>query len=49
MDIEKGVVNASVQGSRRRPYKVEIDIAPISGKRKEDLIARCSARIDSMD
>jgi uncharacterized Zn finger protein len=49
LKISEGNVTASVQGSRSRPYKVRIDIDRISGARRDNLVARCGNRIESLD
>ena len=38
IDVRPGRVNARVQGSRRKPYSVRIEIAPLSGKQWERAI-----------
>ena len=38
IDVRPGRVNARVQGSRRKPYSVRIEIAPLSDKQWERAI-----------
>lgn len=48
LKIRQGHIQALVQGSRRKPYKVEIRIKPLSQKRKESIEALCSRKISSL-
>lgn len=49
MKISKGLVQASVQGSRPRPYKVSIEISPLSEVRKKEILDRCSGKIENLE
>ena len=49
LDIQKGKILARVQGSRKIPYKVEIRISPLSEERCQEIISRCSTRIDNLE
>lgn len=49
LDIQEGKIKARVQGSRKTPYKVEIRISPLSEEQCQEIIARCSAKVDSME
>ena len=49
IDIEKGMVSATVQGSRPKPYKVKVEIMPISETRKKEVVDRCGDRISNLD
>ena len=46
--IEEGVINALVQGSRARPYRVEIQIQPLSARVWESIKKTCAGRIESL-
>ena len=49
LQIVKGKVSARVQGSRKTPYKVEIRISPLSQEQCDSILARCSAKVDSLE
>jgi uncharacterized Zn finger protein len=49
LHIEQGVVSASVQGSRRSPYKVSIQIDPLSDQEWDRIAKQCSRRIENID
>lgn len=49
LKITKGQVVAKVQGSRSRPYNVDIRIEPLDNKRWEKIIELCNRRIDSLE
>ncbi len=49
LKIQKGLVLARVQGSRKTPYKVEIHISPLSEERCEDIIEKCGQRIQNIE
>ena len=46
--VDRGCVTALVQGSRSKPYKVKIDIRPLSKKQKAHIIRECASRIGSL-
>ena len=47
--ISKGIIKAIVQGSRAKPYEVEIQIEPLSGEKWEQVTELCNHRIDSLE
>lgn len=47
--IQKGRVQARVQGRRKTPYKIEIRISPLSEERCQQVIARCGQKIESLE
>ena len=49
LQIEKGKISARVQGSRKAPYKVEIEISPLSEERCEAIISRCSRKVENLE
>lgn len=49
LKIQKGKVQARVQGRRKTPYKVEIRISPLSEERCQRIISRCGRRIDNLE
>ncbi len=49
MDIDKGSIKASVQGSKAKPYKVSVSIQPLLDGEKMKLTERCGNRIQSLD
>lgn len=49
LQIQKGKILAKVQGSRKIPYKVEIRISPLSEERCNEIMDRCSSRVDTME
>ena len=49
LKITKGQVVAKVQGSRAKPYVVEIKIQPLNPLKWEKVIERCNHRIDSLE
>lgn len=48
LKIEKGVVNASVQGSRAKPYQVKIEIQQIDDKVWNSIKKECEGKIESL-
>ena len=46
--IVKGKVKARVQGTRKTPYKVEINISPLKEEVCEDIIEKCSSQIQNL-
>lgn len=48
LQIVKGKVKARVQGSRKAPYKVEINISPLKEEICEDIIEKCSSQIQKL-
>ncbi len=49
LQIHDGHVTAKVQGRRKTPYSVEIRIGRLSEESIQNIIDRCSTRIDSME
>lgn len=49
LQIDKGKVEARVQGSRKTPYKVQIRISPLKEEKCEAIISRCSERIRNLE
>jgi len=48
LKIEKGLVKALVQGSSRKPYKVEVNIDPVGDKKWSQLLKTCEHQIASL-
>ena len=48
LQINAGTVSALVQGSRKTPYKIEIDIAGLSDSAWSKITSQCSNRINSI-
>lgn len=48
LKIKTGEIVALVQGSERKPYTIEIEIEPLSTKKWEKLLEKCSHQIDSL-
>lgn len=49
LKIKKGRVSAIVQGSRAKPYDVDIKIDTLDSKRWKQIIDLCNHRIDSLE
>ena len=49
LQIEKGRIFARVQGTRKIPYKVEIRISPLSEERCQNIIERCSTKLENVE
>lgn len=49
LQIKQGKIDARVQGTRSTPYKVEIRISPLSQQRCDEIIDRCTERIESLE
>ena len=49
LKIQKGKIQARVQGSRKTPYKVEIRISPVSEERCQDIISRCNRKVENLE
>lgn len=47
--IEKGKITARVQGTRKTPYKTEIRISPLSQQRCDEIMERCTERVDTLE
>ncbi len=49
LQIRKGKIEAKVQGRRKTPYKVEIRISPLNQEYCQQIIDRCSEKIENME
>ena len=49
LQIQKGKIAARVQGTRKTPYKIEIRISPLSQQRCDEIMDRCTARVDTLE
>ena len=49
LKIQKGKIQAKVQGSRKTPYKVEVRISPVSEERCQDIISRCNRKVENLE
>lgn len=49
LKTSEGRIEGRVQGSSRRPYKVSIDVQPLTDRRKEDILSKCGNRIENLD
>ncbi len=49
LKIQKGKIQARVQGRRKTPYKIEIRISPLSERRCQRIISRCSGKIENLE
>lgn len=49
LKVEKGKIEARVQGRRKKPYKIEIRISPLNQQRCQDIIDHCSEKIENME
>ena len=49
LKIQKGKIQARVQGSRRAPYKVEIRISPLSEEKCQAVIAKCGRKFTNLE
>lgn len=49
LQIQKGKINARVQGRRKTPYKIEIRISPLSEERCQNIIALCGNKIQNLE
>lgn len=49
LQVGSGVVNALVQGSSSRPYKVKITIDPLPKAKAEAIYEKCSCRIENLE
>lgn len=48
LQITEGTVNAKVQGTRKTPYNVQVEIKPLSKAAWDDIRAKCEGRIESL-
>ena len=49
LKIQKGRVQARVQGRRKTPYKIEIRISPLSEERCQHAIRQCERKIENLE
>lgn len=49
LKISKGHISARVQGSRSRPYRVEIQIQPLSDEKLENMLDSSSRKVSSLE
>lgn len=49
LQIEKGKIFARVQGRRKTPYKVEIRISPLSEEKCQDIIEKCTTKLENVE
>jgi len=49
LKIEKGKIQAKVQGSQKTPYKVGIRISPLSGEHCQEIIAACGQKVENLE
>ena len=49
LQIQKGIISASVQGSRRTPYQVRIEISPLEETRRTYILSRCARKIENLE
>ncbi len=49
LKIDRGVVDAKVQGSRATPYKVQVHIDPLSEERTENIAKKCDSKIQDIE
>lgn len=49
LQIEKGKVLARVQGRRKVPYKVEIRISPLSEEKCQNIIEKCTTKLENVE
>jgi uncharacterized Zn finger protein len=48
LQIEKGVIQALVQGSERKPYRIEIKIASLSEEKRSEMVSLCNHKINNL-
>lgn len=49
LKIQKGKIQARVQGTRKTPYKVEIRISPLSEERCQQIIQKCGRKLENLE
>lgn len=49
LEMSEGKIHALVQGSRSKPYRVDIEIKPLSESKKKVILEKCGNRIDSLE
>lgn len=49
LKVQKGKIEARVQGTRKTPYKVEVRISPLTEEQCQKIIQKCGKRIENME
>ena len=49
LKIEQGKIHAKVQGTRRKPYQVEIAISPLPEKKCQSIIEKCGQKLSTLE
>ncbi|MDE7245837.1 MAG: SWIM zinc finger family protein [Oscillospiraceae bacterium] len=49
LKIQKGSIQALVQGSRKTPYQVEVNISPVPEEKCRSILRRCGRRIENLE
>ena len=49
LKIQKGKIQARVQGTRKTPYKVEIRISPLSEEKCQAVIEKCGRKLQNLE
>lgn len=49
IQIDRGSISALVQGSRKKPYEVDIDVLPIPPSRAKKILESCSSRASTLE
>ena len=49
LKISEGIVTGMVQGTRKQPYKIRIEIDPLTEKRWDRIAKLCNSRIESIE
>ncbi len=49
LKIQKGKVLARVQGTRKVPYKIEVRISPLSEEKCQNIIEKCSSKLENIE
>ena len=49
LQIEKGKIQARVQGRRKAPYKIEIRISPLDQMHCQQIMTRCTEKVENIE
>lgn len=49
LNVEKGKIEARVQGRRKTPYKIVIRISPLNQQHCQNIMNQCSEKIENME
>lgn len=49
LKVQKGRIEARVQGTRKTPYKVEVRISPMTEEQCQKIIQKCGKKIENME